>query len=154
MIKIRKQSFLLLEVLIAFTLVVLCIIPLLAPHVGIYKEQKHFINQIEWNHAVHLIYVDVLEKMHKGEISIADIITKREFEVPRDRLPSPSITAIYRLSPLTSKKQNAEGFNVHLANLEIILTEKNKPKPWVYAYSIFYASQTSNPEAVDDTHNP
>lgn len=148
--RIRKQSFLLLEVLIAFTLVVLCIIPLLSPHVGIYKEQKHFINQIEWNHAVHLIYVDVLEKMHKGEISLADIMTKREFEVPSDKLPSPAISATYRISPQASKKQNAEGFNVHLTRLEIFVKEKNQPKPWTYAYSIFYASQTSHPDEVEN----
>ncbi len=143
--QIRKHSFLLLEVLIAFTIVVLCIIPLLAPHVGIYKEQKNFLNQIELNHTVHLIYVEVLEKMHKGEISIADIFNKRDFSVTTEKLPSQNINASYHLSPSASKKQNEEGFNVHLANLEISLTEKNKEKPYVYNYLIFFATQSSEP---------
>lgn len=70
-----------LEVLIAFVLVVLCVLPLISPHVFILKEQKAAIHKIELDHVVNLIYADIIERLYKNEISWADLTSERSFPV-------------------------------------------------------------------------
>jgi len=76
--KIRKQTFLLLEVLIAFALVVLCILPLIYPHVAILRSEKAFISTVELDHLVSLLYADCLVKLYKKEIALTDILNEKE----------------------------------------------------------------------------
>ncbi len=69
--KRRFQS--LLEVLIAFTLIVLCIFPLISPHVAMYRSQIKFIKQIELDHAINLLYAKILEKLYMNSIAWSDL---------------------------------------------------------------------------------
>lgn len=146
MLKRSKRPFLLLEVLISFMLIVLCILPLLAPHVAIYKEQKQFINRIELNNRINLLYVDILEKMHKGEITLAEIINQSSFSYP----VTPSLNAIYTFSLAKEKKRNKEGFNVHLAKLEILTQPIHGSASYTYEYLIFFASQLDASEEQNE----
>ena len=52
----------------AFVLIVLCILPLIYPHVAIYKTQNQFIKKIELDHVVNLLYAQVLEKLYLNSI--------------------------------------------------------------------------------------
>lgn len=81
LIKVRKRFFLLLEVIIAFFLVIMCIIPLIAPHTFILTEQKKFGNQIELDHVVNLIFADIVERLYNNEISWSEMAEKRRLEV-------------------------------------------------------------------------
>lgn len=91
MLKHRKQHFLLLEVLIAIFLIVLCMIPLIYPHTYILVSQKRFVHQVELDHAVNLIYADIIEKLYTNDISWNAIISKTEFEVDDSFLESANI---------------------------------------------------------------
>lgn len=64
--KKRHQS--LLEVLIAFALIALCVLPLIYPHVAIYRDQSKFAHKLELDHAVNLLYGKVLEKLYMNTI--------------------------------------------------------------------------------------
>ena len=79
--KIRKHHFLLLEVIIAFILIVLCIIPLISPHTFILIEQKKFIHEIELDHVVNLTYADIVERLYRNDISWNAILNEEEFEI-------------------------------------------------------------------------
>lgn len=63
----------LLEVLIAFALIVLCALPLIYPHVFILRSEKKFVSSVELDHYVNLLFVDTLEKLYLNEISWAVI---------------------------------------------------------------------------------
>jgi hypothetical protein len=69
MVILRKHFQSLLEVLIAFVLIVLCILPLVYPHVAMYQSQMRFIREIELDHVVNLLYAKVLEKLYMNSIS-------------------------------------------------------------------------------------
>lgn len=63
----------LLEAMIAFGLVVLCVFPLLAPHVAMLKAQRTFIRKVDLDHVVNLLYASVLEQLYINSISWGDI---------------------------------------------------------------------------------
>jgi hypothetical protein len=77
-----KRPAILLEVLIAFTLIVLCILPLIYPHVFILRSEKKFISTVELDHHVNLLYADRLQKLFQNEIPWQDI--ENGLEIPID----------------------------------------------------------------------
>lgn len=77
----HKRHYLLLEVMIAFILVALCVLPLISPHVFILKEQKVAIQKIELDHIVNLVYADIIERLYKNEISWSDLNSERSFPI-------------------------------------------------------------------------
>ncbi|HEV8052742.1 MAG TPA: type II secretion system protein [Parachlamydiaceae bacterium] len=68
-----RRPIVLLEVLIAFALIALCILPLIYPHVFILRSEKKFISTVELDHTVNLLYADRLQKLYQNEISWQDI---------------------------------------------------------------------------------
>jgi hypothetical protein len=76
----------LLEVLIAFVLIVLCALPLMYPHVYFLKSQKEFIRTIELDHLVSLMYGDVLQRLYLNDIPWSDIENKKEIPVDENLL--------------------------------------------------------------------
>lgn len=63
----------LLEVLIAFVIVVLCAIPLIYPHTAMLKAQNQFVRKMELDHAVNLLYGHVVEKLYLNKFNWNDI---------------------------------------------------------------------------------
>jgi len=80
-LKVRKRYILLLEVLIAFMLVALCVFPLISPHTYILIAQRKFIDKIEVDHLVNVMYADIVERMYENKIPLNDIINSRTFEI-------------------------------------------------------------------------
>lgn len=63
-----SRPFTLLEVLIAFLLIAVAVIPLLAPYPAMFKQQKQFIQELEVDRLANILFVDLLAKIHKNEI--------------------------------------------------------------------------------------
>lgn len=78
---LRKRHFLLLEVMIAFALIVMCILPLIYPHTFILTSQRKFIHKVDLDHQVNRIYADIVERLYRNGIPWNDIISGTEFEV-------------------------------------------------------------------------
>ena len=124
--KMRKRPFLLLEVLIAFAIVVGCILPLIYPHVMMYKSKKQFEDDIQKNHMANLLYVDILEKLHRNEIAWREIEEKKEFSFEKGRF-----RGSYKFEEEKHKPPDATGFSVAILNLKITLDTMK------YEYEIF-----------------
>lgn len=77
----KKRSFLLLEVLIAFAIIAMCMLPLIAPHTFILREQKKFIEQVELDHLVNLVYADIIERLYRNEIGWGSLTSGTAFDV-------------------------------------------------------------------------
>lgn len=138
--KTNKRHFLLLEVLIAFTLVVLCLFPLLTPHIAMRESQGRFMNKIEMDHTASLIYADVIEKLYLRDNGIhwSDIASNKEFTIDEKGLP---FTAIYQLEVDDKKKKEnpQEGRTVYLLKLKIVLSSNIHPEDVLnYEYRIPY----------------
>lgn len=141
-----------LEVLIAFALIALCAIPLIYPHVSMVKVQKESINKMKVNHAAKLILVNVLEKMHKGTISLNDIQEEKIFEVTADELKEiTGYNATYQFITAVHKERDATGFTVHKADLLLNFISKTNPtKKLIFEQKIFFGSRIPIDEIKDD----
>lgn len=81
----KRRPILLLEVLIAFAIIVLCIFPLIYPHAAMAKAQREFIKKIELNHTVELLFAQIYQDLLTNKIDWGDIENKRRFELtPQD----------------------------------------------------------------------
>lgn len=77
--KLVKRPFTLMEVMIAFVLILFCLVPLIYPNLAIYKEQLKSNQKIELDHAVTLLFGNLQELMHKRMIPY-ELITQKDFE--------------------------------------------------------------------------
>lgn len=149
MIKISKRPVLLLEVMIAISLIVMAAIPLIYPHIYLLKAQRHFMNKVELDHVVNLLYVDAVERMYKNEITWTSILNTLEFEVDAEDLrrigytKPVSFKGVYRLKDEIHKPKDEEDtpLRLYLISLDYQFYPK-KEKPTEenilnYHYDIF-----------------
>jgi hypothetical protein len=164
-IKVKKRHMILLEVMIALALIALCVLPLLAPHAFLLKQQKQFISTIELDHMVNLLYADTVERLHRQEIAWQSIQEKTVFPVDASTyarihydktLP---FTGSYRFEDSKHKINDKENWGVHLLKLvftfvptQIIAegeTEK-KLKTFEYTYQVF-VTYNAGEQRVEET---
>ena len=88
MIRCTRRHSLLLEVLISFAIIALCILPLLYPHIYILKAQQEMIRTVELDHVVNLIYANTLEKLYLNQISWDAIESKKEIPIDPEQVKS------------------------------------------------------------------
>lgn len=87
--RLKKRSpILLLEVMIAFVLVVLCALPLVAPHVYILQSEKQLISTVELDHQVSLLFANRLEKLYQNKLPWEDVVSGKVIEVDGSLLES------------------------------------------------------------------
>lgn len=78
----KKRHLILLEVIIAFALVALCVLPMIYPQVFILKSEREFVDTIELDHVVNLLYADRLQKLYLNEIGWDEIEEGKRSEIP------------------------------------------------------------------------
>jgi hypothetical protein len=166
--KISKRPILLLEVLIAFALVVLCVFPLLAPHVSILKAQYQFNHKIALDQAVNKLYAHLLEKVYRGDVHWESIVRKEFFPIDADLLKSIGIKAdfpfrgSYRFSIARSKGKEEQPMSANIISLEMVFepkgagskqTEKERKEKMVkYEYE-FFAARLHDVQERDNSEN-
>lgn len=133
----------LLEVLIAFTLVVLCALPLIYPHVAIFKAEKAFVATVNLDHAIKLLYANRLEKLYLQEISWEEIQSHREFPIEVEMLQESGIKqpfpfqGTYRFDEGEYKPKDRVEDSVHLMKLVFKFTPTDKKKEALeYTYPV------------------
>lgn len=102
----------LLEVLIALTLIAMCALPLIYPHIFLLQAQRKFVKTIELDHYVNLMYGDVFQRMHTGDISWNQIQSKEEISIDdamlmriqAHNLPKIGFKGSYHFGPPLRKK--------------------------------------------------
>jgi len=130
--RISKRQFTLLEVMIAFALIVLCIIPLIYPHVFILKTQRDFIKKIAVDHIVNLHYADLVEKMYKNEIPWDEIMQEAPIPIGKDKIKqlmgegSFPYEGSYRFIEIKHKPNEEAPKMVYLMNLKYQFIKKEE----------------------------
>lgn len=156
--RLYKRTFLLLEVLIAFLLVVLCAIPLIAPHVTIFRDQNAFLDRIELDYAINEEYAKIIEQLYRQNIPWENIATSAKVKIEKytlkasDGHPLP-FEGHYTLSVPKKKPSEDKPFTVNLLKLSYkIKPQKSDGKEISYEYDIFLPRQLSGetPEADKD----
>lgn len=148
--QIKKRHILLLEVLIAFAIIVLCIFPLIYPHAAMAKSQREFIKKIELDHVVTLLFSQVYQDLQTNRIPWSDIEGKRKFELLPETLKklnddrSLPFKGYYAFEPIiqkpkatTSQETTAYLYHVVFKFYPQIASKEKKKKPLEYKYKIF-----------------
>lgn len=168
--KFTKRPVLLLEVLIAFALVVLCIFPLVTPYVYIFKAQTLFNQKILLDQSVNRFYVHLLERVYRNEIPWNAIEQKQVFTIDREALKLASggvnlpYTGTYQLSLSRHKGGNERPLSANVVSLTITFegnetSSKDKKKELIHYHYQFFAAkinetkQTETPEETPTADN-
>lgn len=153
---VKKRHLILLEVLIAFALVVLCVLPMIYPQVFILKSERQFVDTIELDHTVNLLYANILQKLYLNEIGWDDIQEHKRAEISDSMLREIGVEhditfkGSYAFSIEKRKPPQPED-KLYLVNLTFYFTPKNertkaktdsdmpsaKPKELKYEYQVF-----------------
>jgi hypothetical protein len=149
----RKRHVILLEVLIAFALVVLCVLPMIYPQVYIFKSEKGFIEAVELDHVVNLLYADRLQKMYLNEVGWSEIEEEKPVPISDEMLREIGYKGDfpykgqYQFS-ISRRKPPPPEDRLYLVQLNFVFSlkkplssksdgEKTKPEELTYSYLIF-----------------
>jgi len=108
---ISRRPFILLEVMIAFFITAMAILPLIGPHIYIYYEQARFTDRVELDITVGKLYAYLYEQLQKNEISWGDIDRKTIFPITESLLQDAKFKGsfpfrgTYRFSEMKQKKK-------------------------------------------------
>lgn len=126
----KRRPFMLLEALLAFALVVLCVLPLIAPHVGMLKAERKFIQKVDLDHTVNLLYASILEQLYKNSIDW-NVLTQGQ------PVPIPGYEGHYQFKVENYKPlDETANYHLYLLNLTFTFEQKNE-KPLEYLYKVF-----------------
>lgn len=110
---LRKRPFTLLEVMICFLLLVIALVPLLAPYPLLFQQEKQNVAEIEMDREAAVFFVALLARLYKKELDPTKINAGSE----------ETITHSLKL-PYTAKYVFRGGFEV-----SIVFTPKSDNKP-------------------------
>lgn len=81
---VRRSAFLMLEVMIAFLLMALCLVPLLEPHYAMLKSDLAVIEESRLERIVQKLYANFLIKLYAGDILWSEVDHKDTGIHPRE----------------------------------------------------------------------
>jgi hypothetical protein len=139
-VKLRsKRHILLLEVLVAIAIVVLCIVPLLRPHLFILTEEKRFIREVELDRLVGILYANLLiEGFYHGNIKWDTIANGESIPLDDPAVRDLGFTGSYKFS-LEKKKAKVEEDNyiLNLIRISYSFDPIGGGTSVVYSYDLF-----------------
>lgn len=163
--KLRKCYMILLEIMVALALVTLCVLPLLAPRAFMLNEQRKLIQNMKLDHLVSLLYVEILEGLHKNEIAWNDVMGHANFPINEALLTRLSadasipygLSGSYRFDTIRCKTNKEKGLMMPLLNLTFIFQNEENPdaKKFIFQYVLPVlrmgpVDASSESEEIDD----
>lgn len=140
--RLRKRPMLLLEALIAFAIVVLCALPLLAPHFEMLRAQTNYRNELALDHAVNLFYGQIIQQLYLNQLPWEEL-QSRPHEISLKMLQEAGINpqafpykGTYIFIPQKNKPKQAGPLSAWLFNLDLTFTAP-KTAPKIYHYEVF-----------------
>jgi hypothetical protein len=151
-LSISKRAVSLLEVIISFAIIALCILPLIYPHIFILKSERKFIAAVELDHLASRLYADRLQKLYQNDIPWQQIESGQAMPIDASMLHDAGYietlpyTGTYRFVKVLQKPKKPVDKSAYLFQLEFIFIERpelfqekdlkeNNPKI-VYKYSV------------------
>ncbi len=139
----RKSSvvrhFLLLEVMIAFALVALCVIPMLRPHLYMLTQEQDFLREVELDRVVGVLYCELLvEGFYRSTIPWRSIEEEETVVIDDDRVRALGYKGFYTFAIEKEKGKISEGvYSLFLISITYTLTPSGGGAPLVYTYELF-----------------
>ena len=143
MIRVHRRHFLLIEVLIAFALVVLCIFPLVSAHMSIYKAQMTMNQKIELDQNVSRLYGVILERLYRNEVDWSAILEEQSHAVDPSLLQAAGIEepfpflGNYQFKIVKQKTNETSGLQANLVSVMFTFKDsRSTPLTFIYRVCI------------------
>lgn len=161
----RRRHQLLLEVMIAFALIVICVIPLLQPHWFMLRFQQDFIKQVELDHVVNLLYGDMVAKLYANELDWRILENSKLEEIDESMLSHVGITknfpfkGTYQFKVLDKKSSKTVELAVYRFSLDFKFTklddnkDLNTPEQ-IFHYELTVVRDLNKDEKEEPTKEP
>lgn len=140
---IRRAHFTLLEIMIAFFIVSVCAIPLLAPNLWMVRAERSFSFQIEAGRMSSLLVQGLLELIYSNDIPWEALNDKVRRPLPFDikkeyNLPSGwPYTVSYAFEERKHKKGQDNSQSFHLFYLDLFFKPNDQDRELHFRYEIF-----------------
>lgn len=153
--KRKKRSYLLLELLIAFTLLITCLLPLTQNPLKMVANEREMLEKLELAREADLLFADVKRRLYTNQISY-DKFTKWEdklepFKLELGKNYTKTFKREIRLrSQVKEVKKNKAGEEIRLLNVHIAFISRNKKKnqnTLVFKYKVFVQCAPPNAAA-------
>jgi len=136
----KLRHMLLLEVLIALSIVLLCILPLLQPHVVMIQSEKDFIREVQLDRVVNQLFADLLiNSFYNQRITWEEITSNREVPIASEAVKALLYNGKYQIvhqAPADGAANEARPF--HLLEIQYTFTHAIKRQdPLVYKFNLF-----------------
>lgn len=143
---LRQPPALLMEVIIACVIIALVIFPLIEPHVMIFRSQKEFVHEINLDHAVNLLFVDIMQQLYENRIPFEEIEGGKKFPVMTEIWKALGVDSIppfkgsYFFKESKHKPKNKDPVTAYLFQLNLTFEQiggdPKKNKPFKYKYDV------------------
>lgn len=157
---IKKRHLTLLEVMIAFFLIIICLIPLVYPHTYFFKMQSEFGESLASDRLANAVFVNILDRLNKYEIPWKEIKEGAVLQVPDSLIAENGLPfkGTYTFSIAQEKKDKDTHYSVNLYTVTIQF-ENVYDKKIVYPYSykvviIHDPKQTGGPNKKNEGSSP
>lgn len=145
----KRNNYLLLEVLIAFTIVALALLPILEPHLEMLRQEKVFIREVEADRVAQLLYADLLEKgFYQQGVFWNAIVTEELFEIIDPRLDAINFRGYYKMKAIRKQRgELSENIRNYLIRITLILvsSEREKPLEFIHVLAVKHGGEQSIP---------
>lgn len=152
-----KRHMLLLEVLIALSLVLLCLLPLLQPHIVMIQDEKDFTRDVQLDRVVNQLFADLLvQEFYNQRIGWDAIAAKREVAIPSDAVKKLGYQGSYTISHVAPKGEALnESKPFHLLEIQyrfvhVTSVVKKKPKTLKYTFQLFVQREKPVEKAAEE----
>ena len=138
----KHRPFLLLEIMIAFALIVVCALPLLAPQLWMVEKEKQAVREIEADRLANLVFVYLAEQLYSNEITWDQLISSTRQELDIKGWLEPQLRSLYYTIQYEFRELKADiqdlGKSKHLFQLSVYFIPllKNQ-KPLVFSYKLY-----------------
>lgn len=135
--KVSKRPMLLLELMIAFMLVVLCAFPLLYPHFYMIKAEKEAICTIELDRLIGFIYADIIVKLYRNEIPWSEIESNQAYPIDKlmlsnqlvQQLTATQYTGSYSFEKIDKTQSDDINDPISHHHMKVVFTFTNSRQP-------------------------
>lgn len=137
--KHKRHPFLILEVLIAFSIVALSLFPLLAPNLMIIQAERAFQNELEADRLADLLFAEWVENLYNNTIPWEGLTSGGVVSLDDKALVPAGFPYSIAVKPtLKKKKENEKGTSYYLFLFEFQFTPKQGGLPPLsFAYNLF-----------------
>lgn len=162
-VKRKTLKLSLIEVLIAFLIISLSLIPIVYPYSRALLEEKKFSLSLKAEHDANLLFGRLIQDLHENKVSLSQIEgNHKEISIPQDKMQEafikpPFPKAFLSFDSKHKPKSNSEECVLYLVKAsysvayeDIVFFSKLNEKEKIFSYSFTLLKENSNAAAIEE----